>query len=284
MIPAMGVYSVKPDDISKLVGWNPEGVGSALAFPYPGVKGFCRIKVFPPYQDNKGRKVKYLQRKGSGIHLYILPPVQGQISNPTMPLYFTEGEKKAAKAVQEGLACIGLGGLWNWIEKTTGEGIDELGRIAWPERKVIIVPDSDIWTRPDLQKAVFAFGKELEKKGAKVLVIVIPQDDDEKLGIDDFLCKHSRAEVESLKKLPLKHPSLKQHLQWWKGWIQKKQIGPAPAVKPAAIELVENVSLIQVHAAQQEITSSPFSGDLLELAIATAVSLRFFGRFGMDPE
>ena len=69
MIQVMGVYSVQPADISKMVGWNPEGVRSALAFPYPGVEEFCRIKVFPPYEDNKGRKVKYLQRKGSGLHL-----------------------------------------------------------------------------------------------------------------------------------------------------------------------------------------------------------------------
>jgi hypothetical protein len=202
------------------------------------------------------------------------------ISNLVLPLYFTEGEKKAAKAVQEGLTCIGLGGLWNWVEKATGEGIEELGTIAWPDREAIIVPDSDIWTRPDLQKAVYAFGKELEKRGARVSIIVIPQARDTKIGLDDFLIKNSREKFESLKRLSVKHPSLKQHHEWWKGWLQKKKPKPAALVKPAAIELIENVSLIQVHAAQQEISSSPHSSDFLELALATAVSLRFFDQGG----
>jgi hypothetical protein len=135
MTKIMGVYSVRPGNISRMLGWNPERVESALAFPYPSVEGFCRIKVFPPYEDKEGHKVKYLQRKDSGVHLYILPPVQAVISNLVLPLYFTEGEKKAAKAVQEGLTCIGLGGLWNWVEKATGEGIEELGTIAWPDRE-----------------------------------------------------------------------------------------------------------------------------------------------------
>ena len=157
----MGVYTARPADIPKLLKWNPVKVESALVIPYPDLD-FRRLKVFPAHMDAKGHKVKYLQPKDSGVHLYILPPVRAVLANPSIPLYFTEGEKKAAKAVQEGLACIGLGGLWNWIDKTTGEGIDELGMIAWPDRKTIIVPDSDIWMRPDLQKAVYAFGKELE--------------------------------------------------------------------------------------------------------------------------
>jgi hypothetical protein len=37
---------------------------------------------------------------------------------------------------------------------------------------------------------------------------------------------------------------------------------------------------MDVHAAQQEITSSPYSGDYLELALATVLSLRFAERDG----
>jgi hypothetical protein len=49
-IAIMQLYSVRPADISKLVGWNPENVESALAFPYLGQdcrpNGFKRLKVF----------------------------------------------------------------------------------------------------------------------------------------------------------------------------------------------------------------------------------------------
>ena len=58
-IEMMEVYSVRPFDIPMALGWNPEKVESALAFPYPGLD-FKRFKVFPSYDDAKGHKVKYL--------------------------------------------------------------------------------------------------------------------------------------------------------------------------------------------------------------------------------
>ncbi len=175
-IEIMGAYSARPADIPKLIGWDPQKVESALVFPYPGVNGFCRVKVFPSYEDKQGHEVKYLQREGSGVHLYVLPPVRKVLGDPSIPLYFSEGEKKTAKGIQEKLLCVGIGGLWNWLRKGTGEGIEELDLIAWPDREAIITPDSDIWTRLDLQRAVFAFGKELESRGAKVSVVVIPEE------------------------------------------------------------------------------------------------------------
>ena len=42
----------------------------------------------------------------------------------------------------------------------------------------MIVPDSDVWTRPDLLQPVFALGKELEGRGAKVAVLKLPSGSD----------------------------------------------------------------------------------------------------------
>jgi len=284
-IRIMGTYSVCSADIPKLLGWNPEKIESALVLPYPGVDGFFRLKVFPGYKDNKGHTVKYLQPKDSSAHLYVLPSVRADLANPSVPLYFTEGEKKAAKAVQEGLACVGLGGLWNWIEKDTGKGINELDPIAWPDRKCIIVPDSDIWTRIELQRAVYALGKELERKGGKVSVVVIPPDGHGKVGLDDYLVKYSLTDFNQLKQLSLSHPTLKQHQKWWKKRSDKKknQTRISPNVSEASHDLPHDVSLIQVHAAQQELTSSPHSGDFLELSLAVAVSLPIALRDGTPP-
>jgi len=174
-IEVMGVYSVRPNDIPKQLGWNPEKVESLLAFPYPGLN-FKRFKVFPSFTDKNGNKVKYLQRKGTGVHLYILPPVQRILANPTAPIYFTEGEKKSAKAVQGGIMTIALGGLWNFLDGETGEAIEEVDRIAWPDREVLFIPDSDVWARPDLIKAIYAFGKEIEERGAHFSVIAYSSD------------------------------------------------------------------------------------------------------------
>lgn len=47
------------------------------------------------------------------------------------------------------------------------------------------------------------------------------------------------------------------------------------ARKNRHINLVRDVDLIQVHTAQRKITSSPYSGDLLEISLAAAASLLF---------
>jgi len=114
-----------------------------LCFPYPGIDGFCRDKIFPPLKGEDGHTTRYLQRKDSGVHLYIPPLARAALTNPDVTLYITEGEKKAAKACQEGFPCIGLGGLWCWIEN--GKPIAELDCIAWQERHVVLVPDNDPW-------------------------------------------------------------------------------------------------------------------------------------------
>jgi len=76
------------------------------------------------------------------------------LSDPTVPLLVTEGEKKALRANRDGLACVAVGGLWSW--QTAGRPIADLDRIDWVARETVIVPDSDVWTRPDLIQPVFA--------------------------------------------------------------------------------------------------------------------------------
>jgi hypothetical protein len=78
------------------------------------------------------------------------------------------------KACQNGFSCVGLGGLWNWVRE--GRPIEELGFIVWQERRVVLVPDSDTWSRQDLLHAVFALGTELEHRGAFIRVLRIPED------------------------------------------------------------------------------------------------------------
>src|SRR5207249_465454 len=56
--------------------------------------------------------------------------------------------KALSGRTREGSACVAIGGLWNW--QIRGRTIADLDRIDWYEREAVIVPDSDIWTRPDL--------------------------------------------------------------------------------------------------------------------------------------
>src|SRR5438552_669388 len=84
-------------------------------------------------------------------------------------------------------ATLAVSGLWNW--QVGGRAIADLDRIDWYERDAVIVPDSDVWTRQDLVQPVFALGKELEGRGAKVSVLKLPSGAaGAKIGLDDYLC------------------------------------------------------------------------------------------------
>ena len=57
--------------------------------------------------------------------------------------------------------------------------------------------------------------------------------------------------------------------------VDKSKTPRDKAVKNTQIELVGDVDLVKVHTAQRKITSSPYSGDLLEISLAAAASLLF---------
>ncbi|RMF86536.1 MAG: DUF3854 domain-containing protein [Nitrospinota bacterium] len=242
-IEAAGLYSVRPQDIPKLLGFNPPKVQSALVFPYPGTKDFCRLKVFPPFRDKDGHTVKYLQRENSGVHLYF-PPGVVKILQTTETLHWTEGEKKALKLTQEGFPCIGLGGVWNWREK--GQVIPALDQIFLEGRHCIIVPDSDTWEKDDVLRAVYAFGRELEQRGAMVSVFKLPQGQaGEKWGIDDYLVAldtqgiPAKEAMEKLQCLTLADPQFDQARWWYPGW--RKRQGEEVVLRPELDLLLERL-------------------------------------------
>ncbi len=202
-IKEAGIYSVRPQDIPRKLGWNPKGVASLLAFPYPGMDGFERYKPF--YKDGYPDKPKYLQPKDTPPHLYIPHRSRGLLKDTSTPLYITEGEKKTLKAIQEGLPCIGIGGLWNWKKEGEEELIPDFDLIELKERKVIIIPDND-WKngggyRKNLVQAVTRLGQKLRERGAIVTIKELPQGPLK--GLDDYLCHHSIDKFMALKEIPL---------------------------------------------------------------------------------
>jgi Protein of unknown function (DUF3631)/DNA polymerase family A/Domain of unknown function (DUF3854) len=201
---------------------------SLLEIPYFGDNGFRRWKVFPPIATASG-EIRYYQQPGSSNHLYTLRSVTSRVYDPSVPLIVVEGEKKEASLAQRGHVGISISGLWSW--KETGEsweGIDELKKIPFVDREVLIVPDSDVWTqrRVDLQKAVFSLGKYLEAVGAKVSVAVLPIGVD-KMGADDyFAAGHTVEEFDELRRLRLKDPPLGQHKKWYGEWKEIRDAQP----------------------------------------------------------
>ena len=118
-IAACGFDSIHiPRDIARLLKWSKaDGLGSCLLIPYRRSDGsivsvdeFARLKPDCPRTDTKSKKpIKYESPKGSTTRLYFPPNSCRLLADISVPLLITEGEKKAAKADQEGFACVGLG-------------------------------------------------------------------------------------------------------------------------------------------------------------------------------
>jgi len=200
------LYSVRPEDIGKITGNT--NITSLLAIPYDHT--FTRYKVFPPaVKRANGEAQRYLQPKRSGVHLYIPPAVVPILGDPTIPLGVVEGEKKALKACQEGIICVAIGGLWNWLEG--GRLLRKFEAIALQERQILLYPDSDVWQRQDLLQAVYRLGAALAEKGAHARVSRIPAAAGKtKQGLDDFLVAYGRDDLESLPRLALTDPVFAQ--------------------------------------------------------------------------
>ena len=170
-IQEAGLKSVPPRLINKILGFNAK-IDSLLEIPYPGTD-FSRYKLFPPLTNRDGDNIKYFQAKDSAPRLYVPPGFD--CTKKLWPI--TEGEKKALKATQDGLNCLGLGGIWNFATKN-GNGqpelIPDLKNIPWKNKTVEIIPDADFKTKDHVKRAVYRFAKLLEAEGATVFIVELP--------------------------------------------------------------------------------------------------------------
>jgi hypothetical protein len=204
-IVAAQLFSATAAEVLDILGFNPTQ-SPGLAFPYPGTskdreRPFIRIKPdIPP--TIQGKKAKYLSPKGSTNRLYIPPSAKAAVDDVSIPLYLTEGEKKALKGSQEGLACVALAGVWCWKCRSTeytSEPISDFETIRWAGRIAYIVFDSDAIQKQGVRHAERALANELMSRGATVRIIRLPTFGTDKMGLDDFLVHHT---VQELLQLP----------------------------------------------------------------------------------
>jgi putative DNA primase/helicase len=210
-IRAARVYSLPPCRIDFFFRHVPPDLVSALSFPYQGGE-FARIKLFPALG-----KMKYAQPPKTGARLYMPFPIGDG------PVFVVEGEKKTLAARQEGLNAAGIGGVWNWL--SNGAAIDDLSLLQWDGREVTIIPDSDVFKRVDLMRAIYALGRELRGLGANVYVAQLPQPGAAKIGLDDFLVAGGR--VSELEVFSLSHRRFKGMEYWHGQWKFQKALKAA---------------------------------------------------------
>lgn len=205
-IAAMGITSL--DGMALAIGVQgtlhakQAYAATGYAIPYRSTNGqilVSRYRMFwtIPTEDQP----KYLSAYNQETHLYI-PPGFDAVSAKHDYVIITEGEKKAAKAVQEGIPCVALAGVHMWadskarkIDKMMGKsmsyttkplaGLASLGAT----KKLVIVYDSDSASNSQVQAARYVLKDALLyhcAKWVRVLDLLAP-DDSKKWGLDDIL-------------------------------------------------------------------------------------------------
>ena len=155
----------------------------------------------PRLDRQSGRPHKYENQTGAGAVLDINPLVLNKVRNHRRPLYITEGIRKGDALASQDHAAIALYSVWNW------RGTDESGALTaledWEqipfndERLVYVVFDSDVMTKRSVKLALERLGNFLERKGAQVRYVYLPDHEDGgKQGVDDwFAAGHDLMEL-----------------------------------------------------------------------------------------
>lgn len=208
-IARCGFVSVRTiQRIRKVLGWPCGELGACLAIPFKNAQGkttnYIRLKPDRPRKE-KGKPIKYESPKGQASLPFFPPATLAVLSDPSRPIIITEGEKKAAKADQDGFPCIGLVGVYGWQKKRSRdengkangqrELVAPLATLPWKGRVVYLCYDSDLAENRNVLWAEWHLAKTLEDSGAVVKVVRLPGEPGgngkpAKVGLDDFLVAH----------------------------------------------------------------------------------------------
>jgi len=203
-IVAAEFHALSAEDVAALLGRDDTGGG--LAIPYLNCAfadgtPYVRVRLSVPLVIGD-HGVRYLTKKGEQNRLYVPPLLPPSVfPDPGIPLVITEGEKKALKACQEGIPCVGLAGVWSWRTKLDGNSLPlpDLELIVWQGRPVAIAFDSDSQTNPSVRAAQGALADELSARGAQVRVPKLPTGPSgQKVGLDDYLLAHTKEEFDDV--------------------------------------------------------------------------------------
>ncbi|MFI5364361.1 MAG: DUF927 domain-containing protein [Candidatus Binatia bacterium] len=142
-------------------------------------------------RSGKAKPLKYETPKGARMMLDVPPSARPALGNLSVPLFITEGARKADAAVSAGLCCLALLGVWNWRGSNEHGGkvaLPDWELIALNGRAVYVVFDSDVVEKRAVQAALVRLKAFLESRGATVRVIYLPTGPGGvKVGLDDYL-------------------------------------------------------------------------------------------------
>lgn len=151
-----------------------------------------------PRSDTSGKPIKYEWPHAVAPVFDVLPRYAQALGDPNVPLWLTEGAKKAdslATAYDRAIVPVNLNGVYGW-RGTNAQGgktaLADFELIAWEGRRVVIAPDGDVRHNKGVQGAVNRLARLLLARYgvAEVLVLHLPNAaNGSKLGVDDFLAQ-----------------------------------------------------------------------------------------------
>jgi hypothetical protein len=168
-----------------------EGEGLVIPRYRPhGEEGAPQIRHDAPRRGREGGSCKYDSPPSSGGIIDVHPLARERVIDASHPLWVPESVKGADALVSRGYAAVGFQGCWGWC--LNGSLSPDWDRVPLEGREIYVCFDSDIC---DPEKrgpaspraALYRLTQLLRARGADVLVAVIPQPGDEKIGIDDYL-------------------------------------------------------------------------------------------------
>jgi Protein of unknown function (DUF3631)/Domain of unknown function (DUF3854) len=138
-----------------------------------------------------GKPVKYETPRGSRMSLDVPPSCREQLRDPRVPLFVTEGVRKADAAASVGLCCVAVIGVWNWRGTNEFGGTTALAdweSIALNGRPTYIVFDSDVMTKPSVNAALVRLKAFLASRHADIrLIYLLSGPGGAKVGLDDYV-------------------------------------------------------------------------------------------------
>lgn len=140
-----------------------------------------------PVANREGKPMKYASVKNRPSTIDVHPINRDRIVDPTIPLWITEGVKKADSLASRGLCVVALSGVYNW--RSTMGSLGDWEDIPLRGRTVTICFDADAKTNPNVLRAMDRFGRWLRSKGAgHVLYLIVPEkfQDTPTKGVDDW--------------------------------------------------------------------------------------------------
>jgi len=211
VVAERGYHTVKTKaELARLGFSKPQQRVPALVIPMYSPVGELvthQMRSDAPRQNGEGKVIKYEMPAGSSIRLDVHPSQTERVEDTSVPLWITEGVKKADSLVSRGQCTVALQGVWCW--QKDGVPLRDWEDVRLWGRSVCVIFDSDVATNPKVQTALEGLVGFLRSRGSRVGVAYLPDaPDGGKQGVDDFLA--SGKEVRDLR--PFIHQGLREDL------------------------------------------------------------------------